>query len=308
MSLKFAVIGTGALGGFYGGMLARAGNDVHFLLNRDFLHVKENGLKIQSDIHGTFVIPNINTYNDINTMPVCDVILVCLKTTQNALVSNLSHISHKGTMVIMIQNGLGVEDDAASMLPGSSIVGGLAFIGANKIGAGHIHHLEHGTLRLGDFNVKNPAYLNNTIQAFQNAGIETIYTDKLDYIRWQKLIWNMAFNGTCVVLNTTTDKLLENPQTRKMLYDLMTETVEGAQACGIPLEMELVEENIRVTDKFQSYKPSMKLDYDNGREMELKYIYEKPIQYAEKAGYKMMKMKILLQQLYFIQQQIIQGK
>ena len=84
MQFKYAVVGTGALGGFYGGMLAKAGKDVHFLFRNDYNHVLKNGLKVDS-ISGDFHLSEINAYNDTSKMPVCDVILVCMKTTSNSI-------------------------------------------------------------------------------------------------------------------------------------------------------------------------------------------------------------------------------
>lgn len=305
--MKFAIIGTGAIGGFYGGMLAKANNEVHFLLHSDYEYVKEHGLTIQSDIHGTFTVQNGFFYNNPDQMPICDVIFICLKTTQNEkeLPKILPFVSNQESIIILIQNGLGVEADVSHAFPSLQIAGCMAFIGSNKIGPGKIHHLEHGTLRIGSFNVKQKEKLDSIANHLKAAKIDTILSDNLPLIRWQKLIWNMGFNGTCVILNNTTDKLLENKHTRQLIKDLMTETICGAKACGVDLKEEMATQTLLYTDAMKPYKPSMYLDFERKNEMELKYIYQRPIEYAENAGFEMKKMKVILQELQFIQAQYL---
>ena len=82
MTIRYGIIGTGALGGFYGGMLAKARREVHFLFRSDYEHVRKNGLRIDS-VNGNFHLPEVNAYQNSQVMPLCDVILVCLKTTGN---------------------------------------------------------------------------------------------------------------------------------------------------------------------------------------------------------------------------------
>ncbi len=111
MSLKYAIIGTGAIGGYYGGMLARAGKDVHFLFHSDYDYVRKHGLRVDS-IKGDFVLDNVQAYNATTAMPVCDVILVCLKSTKNAILEKLlPPLLHKNTLtftivLLQVMNGL----------------------------------------------------------------------------------------------------------------------------------------------------------------------------------------------------------
>src|SRR5574344_2741713 len=107
MSLRYGVIGAGAIGGYYGAKLAKAGNDVHFLFHNDYEYVKANGLQVDS-VNGSFHLSDLSVYNDTKDMPQCDVVLVCLKSTNNHLLQNiLSPLLHQQTLVILIQNGIG---------------------------------------------------------------------------------------------------------------------------------------------------------------------------------------------------------
>jgi len=301
MANRYGVIGTGALGGFYGGMLAKAGQDVHFLFRSDFEHVRKHGLQVDS-VNGDFHLPEVNAYLNPEEMPLCDVILVCLKTTGNHhLPEILRPIAHPGTVVVLLQNGLGLEEDLANQLPDVMFAGGLAFICSNKIGPGHIHHLDYGKLNISSFNVSDQPILQQIVGDFQQAGIHADLLPDLKFARWQKLVWNIPFNGMTVVLNTTTDRLMSNDQTRELSKELMLEVIHGANACGVPLKESLAQQMIDMTIKMKPYAPSMKLDYDHRRAMEIEYIYSKPLESARKAGFEMQKISMLEKQLRFIQ-------
>ncbi|MDP4186041.1 MAG: putative 2-dehydropantoate 2-reductase [Bacteroidota bacterium] len=301
MSLRYAVVGPGALGGFYGGMLAHSGQEVHFLFNSDYKFVKENGLKVDS-IYGDFHLHNVLAYNKAETMPACDVVLVCLKTIRNGLLKNIiPAITHKDSLVILIQNGLGVEEDVSKQFPNLNIAGGLAFICSNKIGPGHIAHLDYGKLNLGVYRMNDPAILQKVCDDFNRAGVPTEYSSDLIKSRWQKLVWNIPFNGMTVVMNATTDQLIQNKDIRQLVYDMMLEVVTAANHCGVALKVDYAHNMIDLTEKMTSYAPSMRLDYDNKRPMEIEYIYSRPVHEAKKAGFDMKKVAMLEKQLRYIQ-------
>lgn len=301
--MKIGIIGTGAIGGFYGGLLAKKGNDVHFLLNSDYEYVKANGLQIDSELLGNIHLAHVNAYHTTSQMPPCDIILVCLKTMLNEslLPKILSPLLHKNSIVILVQNGLGIEAELAGLFPEISIAGGLAFIASNKVGPGHIHHLDQGHINIGNYNARDTHLLLEFVDLLNAAGIKTRYSENLSFLRWRKLIWNIAFNGTTVVLNATTDLLLKQPRARQMIKELMLEVIHGAQACGVELDEDLAEQQITLTDTFPAYKPSMMLDYENNRPMEINYIYDNPVIEAAKHGFEMKKVKLIADQLHFLQ-------
>jgi len=301
MDLRYAVIGTGALGGFYGGNLARAGKDVHFLFRSDFKHVRENGLQVDS-IHGDFHLSHVKAYHNYSEMPVCDVILVCLKTTGNhSLPEIIRPLLHLKSIVVLVQNGFGLEEELSAALPNVQVAGGLAFICSNKIGPGHIEHLDFGRLILGSYNVFDPEILKLIVADFKASGIPAELSTDLRYARWHKLVWNIPFNGMTVVLNTTTDRLMDDEHSRELSRELMLEVIHGANVCGVPLKESLAQQMIDMTIKMKPYAPSMKLDFDHRRPMEIEYIYTKPIQVAREAGFEMNKVSMLEKQLRFIQ-------
>src|SRR5665647_578854 len=221
MTLRYGVIGTGALGGYYGGLLARAGQEVHFLFRSDYKHVLKYGLQIDS-VNGDFHLNEVNAYPSAQEMPVCDVILVCLKTTANHILPGLlKPLLHSKSVVVLLQNGLGLEEDLSARLPDVAIAGGLAFICSNKVGLGHIKHLDFGKLIIGSYNVPDQEVLNQVVSDFQQTGIHAEYAPDLKFARWQKLAWNIPFNGMTVVLNTTTERLMVNEHTRQLALEMI---------------------------------------------------------------------------------------
>lgn len=303
MSLKYAIIGSGAIGGYYGGKLARAGRDVHFLFYSDFEYIQEHGLSVDS-VDGDFVVNPIKAYKATTEMPKCDVVLVCLKTTNNHLLKTLlPPIIHPNTLVVLIQNGLGLEADVAKDFPHLAIAGAMAFICSNKIGKGHINHLDQGSINIGSYSCKDTLLLEQVKDDFGNSGVNCNIVDLMS-ARWKKLIWNIPYNGMTVLLNTTTDQLMKDPNTRSLIRDMMIEVIQAANSIlqdQFLIEETLADTMLKTTDRMAPYSPSMKLDFDHKRPLEIEYIYDRPISEARQHGYNMLRTSILAKQLAFIQ-------
>lgn len=299
--MKYGIIGTGAIGGYYGAKLAQAGKDVHFLLHSDYEYVKEHGLQIDS-CDGSFHLSKVNAYSRPKDMPVCDVVLVCLKSVNNHMLpSLLPPVVGEKTLVVLIQNGIGLEADMQEMFPDTWIAAGLAFICSAKTHPGTINHQCYGYINIGNFSCPQQELIDSVISDFREAGVEA---NEVEYneARWKKAVWNMPFNGMTVALNTQTDVLLAHPSTLQLIRDQMMEVAHAARACGVKnIGESFVDKMIYNTIHMTPYSPSMKLDYDFHRPMEIDYIYTRPIEEAKKAGYKMEKLDMLEKQLRFLQ-------
>lgn len=304
MSLRYAVIGTGAIGGYYGGKLANAGQEVHFLFHSDFEYVKQHGLKVDS-VGGNFLLSSVNAYNRTTDMPQCDVVLVGLKSTNNHLLKELlPPLLHEDTLVLLIQNGLGLEEDLQKKFPALCIAGGLAFICSNKIGDGHITHLDYGKLNIGSYSCPDKNLIETVVSDFQQAGVDSDLVE-LKNARWKKLVWNIPYNGMTVALNTTTDRLMNHPSTEKLIHEMMLEVIDAANRSGLEenIDKSYADEMLEMTRHMTPYSPSMKLDYEARRPLEIEYIYSRPVAEAMKAGYEMVRVSMLEKQLKYIQSQ-----
>ena len=300
--MRYGVIGTGAIGGFYGSKLAHAGHEVHFLLHGDYDYVKEHGLQVDS-CDGSFHLYPVNAWQHAGDMPTCDVVLVGLKTVNNHLLrSLLPPLLHRDTVVVLIQNGIGVEADVQQMFPDVALVAGLAFICSAKTEPGRVSHQCYGSINLANYSCRDEQMFNNIVSDFSESGIG-VNAVAYEEARWKKAVWNMPFNGLTVALNTRTDLLLKNPSTRQLVRDLMMEVVHAAQHLGVTgINEDFAEKMIVTTDAMTPYSPSMKLDFDFHRPMEIHYLYTRPIAIARDGGFIMHKLEMLEQQLRFLQE------
>ncbi len=298
--MRYGIIGVGAIGGYYGSKLAHSGKEVHFLSHSDYQFVKERGMQVDS-CDGSFHLFPVNVYQHPTDMPQCDVVIVGLKTTNNHLLAELlPPLLHEGTVVVLIQNGIGVEADVQKMFPEVQLIAGLAFICSAKTEPGHVNHQCYGSINLANYSCRDEARFADILDDFTNAGIVAASVP-YDEARWKKAVWNMPFNGMTVALNTQTDLLLKNPATRKLIYDQMMEVIGAAQHLGVTgLDQSFADKMIQMTDEMTPYSPSMKLDYDFHRPMEIHYLYTRPIEIAEASGYQMPKLKMLEAELKFL--------
>jgi len=299
--MVYGIIGVGAIGGYYGSKLARSGQQVHFLFHSDYQFVREHGMQVDS-CDGSFHLEHVNVYQYAGDMPKCDVVIVGLKTTNNHLLSSLlPPLLHEHTVVVLIQNGIGVEADVQAMFPQVQLVAGLAFICSAKTEPGRVSHQYYGSINLGNYSCRDEAVFSLLLRDFRDAGVPCASVP-YDEARWKKAVWNMPFNGMTVALNTHTDLLLKHPSTRRLIRDLMMEVVEASRALGVSgVDEAFVDKMIDMTDTMAPYSPSMKLDYDFRRPMEIHYLYTRPLEMARAAGYRMRKLEMLEAQLRFLQ-------
>jgi 2-dehydropantoate 2-reductase len=287
---RYAIIGTGGLGGFYGGRLVRAGCDVHFLLHGDYECVRDHGLRIDS-VEGDFVLPRVCAYGRAADMPPCDVVVVALKTTANDLLAELLPpvIADDG-VVLVLQNGLGVEEQVAGIVGPGRVMGGLCFLCASKVGPGHIRHLDYGYITLAEYDSRHrPKGITERMRAiggdFQAAGIRINYAEDLVLARWKKLVWNIPFNGLSVVLDATTDRIMANEHSRTLAEGLMREVAAAAgAAAGRDVPEAFIRSQLDDTAQMAPYSPSMLLDCRAGRPMEIEAIFGAPLRAAAAAG------------------------
>ena len=300
--MKYTVLGTGAVGGYYGAMLQKGGVETDFLARSDYRHIKEKGLKIDS-WKGDFVLDRVNVFPSSEALPETDVVLVAMKTTSNGLLEELlKPIVREGTVIFILQNGLGMEKEISALFPQAIVLGGMCFICSQKRGDGHIVHLDKGSISAAPLDKKDFPLLMEIQKDFTKAGIEMSLLGDLNGARWNKLLWNIPYNGLSVVLNADTKQIMESESGRSLARTLMEEVLEGAAASGCPLEESSVDSMLEFTRIMEPYEPSMKLDFDNRRKMELEYMYRRPLKEAGERGAVLPAIKMLADQLAFMEE------
>lgn len=304
-NLSYAIVGTGALGGFYGAKLQKAGNEVHFLVNSDYQQVIKHGLTIESK-DGDFRLPQVQVYNQVEKMPSCDVVVVSIKTTQNHILTQiLPPLVKDDSIVLVLQNGLGIETEIAQIVSNVNIIGGLCFLCSNKIAPGHIHHLDYGKITLGEYATNYNAVgiterMKAIFQDFENAGIEIELTEDLLLGRWKKLMWNIPYNGLSVILDATTDEIMADMYTRTLVEQLMKEVQLGAKSTGRIIPDSFIQTMLDYTVKMKPYRTSMKIDFDENRPLEVEAIIGNPLRIAAENDVNLPLIRSIYQQLKFL--------
>ena len=302
---NYAIVGTGALGGFYGARLQQAGLEVNFLLRSDYDRVKKHGLIIESP-EGDFTLPRVRAYHDAHKMPQCDVVIVALKTTQNHLLPKiLPPLLKDNGVVLILQNGLNTEPEVAKIVGAERVVSGLCFLCSYKVGPGHICHLDYGTITLGEYTQDyKPIGITNRLQLiaedFKRAHIPIKMSEDLLLSRWKKLVWNIPYNALSVVLDARTDQLMANPHTRILVQEIMGEVIAGAKSCDRLIPHDFIPQMLEHTLKMKPYRTSMKIDYDESRPLEVEAIFGNPIRMAQQAGIKLPQIEVLYRMLKFV--------
>lgn len=305
---NYAIVGTGALGGFYGARLQKADFEVNFLLRSDYDHVKQHGLIVESP-EGDFTLPQIRAYHDSRKMPQCDVVIVAVKTTQNHLLPKiLPHLLKDDGVVLVLQNGLNIEPEIAKIVGAERVIGGLCFLCSYKVSPGHICHIDYGAITLGEYteNYKKigiTSRLHKIASDFRRAQIPIKLSGDLLLSRWKKLVWNIPYNGLSVVLNARTDELMANPDTLILVEEIMTEVVAGAKICARIIPDDFISDMLDYTQKMKPYRTSMKIDYDESRPLEVEAIFGNPIRAAQQGGIKLPQIEVLYRMLKFVNAQ-----
>ena len=187
-----AVVGSGAIGLYYCGRLAAAGEDVRFLMRSDFGAISTDGLKVQS-VHGDFRLPQVNAYQTPEEIGPVDLVIVAWKATANAhLATVLPPLLHATTQVLTLQNGLGNCEHLAEIVGSARVLGGLYFVCINRISPGLVHHSAGGRMTLGEWRPDGSGRAEELERRFKASGIQAIAVADLEKSQWEKLVWNQA--------------------------------------------------------------------------------------------------------------------
>jgi 2-dehydropantoate 2-reductase len=292
--LRIAVVGSGAIGSYYGAKLAHAGSDIHFLMRSDLRAVQQRGIHIRGRKEDVRV-PAVNAYGAPEEIGQCDVVLIALKTTANhELLALVPPLLHERTILLTLQNGLGNEEFLASQFGAQRVLGGLCFICLNRVAPGVIEHYDKGRIAIGEFGRAPQPRTHALVAEFNKAGVNCSVVEDLALERWRKLVWNIPFNGISVASGgVTTDVMLENPEMRAAVDGLMHEVIAGANACGLALPESEADEQMTRTEKLGAYKPSTLVDYEADRPLEIEAIWGEPLRRATAAGAEMARLQLL---------------
>jgi 2-dehydropantoate 2-reductase len=300
LSMKIAVVGCGAVGSYYGAKLARDGQELHFLLRSDYDVVRRNGVSVRSPQGDFQVRPRCaQTPEEIGRS---DLVLIGLKTTANEQFPRLlPPLVDSRTAVMTLQNGLGNEEQLARLFPVEQIMGGLCFVCLNRLEPGVIHHMDHGLVMVGEFQRWPEPRTHDIATMFRHAGIPCKVAANFAQAHWEKLVWNIPFNGlgvagvagidafescsfTALSSTLTTDKLLGDARWEALVREVMLEVISAARALGYDVPDSLADKQIERTRTMGAYKASTLLDFEKGLPLELESLFLEPLRQAKQVG------------------------
>jgi 2-dehydropantoate 2-reductase len=302
-SLNLAIVGPGAIGLFYGARLAQAGARVSLLLRNDYEAVSKNGVLVKSSGPELRLAPSqIVAADKPEKIGPVDLVLVTLKTTANARFGELiAPLLGPDTAILTLQNGLGSDELLANSFGAERILGGLSFIACNRVAPGTVECFHPGTITLGEFGRPASERARAVAAWFEKAGVKIRVVDNLPEARWQKLIWNIPFNGLSIAAGgLPTDRVLADSHLAAEVRALMDEVAAAARAQGYAISEEFIQGQLDLTPKLGSYKPSSLLDWQAGKVVEVESIWGEPLRRARKADAAVPRLTLLyslLQQL-----------
>jgi 2-dehydropantoate 2-reductase len=284
---RVAVIGAGAVGSYYGGRLAEAGHEVRFLVRRDYHAVRSSGLNVTSP-DGDFLLSRPFVATDSSEIGTVDWVICALKSTSIHTARKLVQpCVDAGTRILVLMNGLGLEDHFATWFGEERIFGGLAFTCINRGRPGNVHHLAYGTVTVGHYK-NDPAEIEKGLGLWSGSKTSIVSASSLLKARWEKLCWNIPFSGLCVAGGgITTDRILEDSGLRAAARALMEEVISTGNAdLARHGEKSVIDRDTIINSLFQktstmgAYKPSTMIDFVEGKAMEIDAIFAEPLRRA----------------------------
>ena len=270
--MRIAVFGTGAVGGYFGGRLARAGEDVVFIARGEQLRaLKAHGLRVDS-IKGDFALQPVQATDDPAQVGVVDAVIVGVKTWQVPEAARaMRPLVGPETFVVPLENGVEAPDQLAAVLGAGHVLGGLCRIVSFVVEPGHVRHAGlEPYVALGELDNRPSERAERLRDAFTQAGVNAEIPADIQVAIWEKFLFIASFSGVGAVTRAPAGVLRSLPETRRMLEAAMREVLAVAQARGIGMTEEAVSRTMALIDGLpEGGTASMQRDIIGGRPSEL---------------------------------------
>ena len=280
----WGIIGAGAVGGFYGFRLARAGQSVLYLTRGATLEaLRRDGLRVTSD--GAQFTVAVRATADPEELQECAVIFVAVKNPdlQQALEMTRRALQPRA-FAVTLQNGIGAPAKASEALGEGRVVAGIAYLGCARVGPGEIVHTGLGRLTVGEPGGGSSARCRGLAARLEACGIPTRASARIEEDLWKKLAWNAAFNGPTALARCPPAALLRQPESQALCRALVEEVAAAARIRGILLPPDLPDEILRMSETLTDLRTSMLQDLEAGRPSEIEALYLETLRILEGAG------------------------
>ncbi|MCP5537766.1 MAG: 2-dehydropantoate 2-reductase [Akkermansiaceae bacterium] len=302
---RVAIVGSGAVGGYYGARLAESGMDVTFLLRSDYDHIAAHGWKVTS-VAGDIRLPSVQCARCPEEMGKVDLVIIAWKATSNRSYGKvISPLLHDETVILTLQNGLGNVEELARLFGADRIFGGLCFVCINRIGPGELDHSASGMVHVGEFRAQDGLgstagsnRLGYLVGLLRQGGVVCQAVPNLEQAQWMKLVWNIPFNGLAIAQGgVDTGVLLATPGMEDRIRAIMREVQAVAAAMDYRIGDDFLEKQIALTRPMKAYRPSSMIDYVDGREVEVDAIWRQPLKRARALGVEVPEIERLLAEI-----------
>ena len=284
--MRTLVMGAGAVGCYFGGLLARTGVPVVFVARgANLAALRGRGLRSVGG-EGTLHLDGIEAVADPAEAGPCDLVLVCVKSYDTAAAAAaLRPVMRTDTVVLSLQNGIENETTLAAILELPPLLAGLTHIGAELVAPGVVRHDSGGRIVFGELDGRRSARALRLAQLFAAAGIAHRLSEHISVMLWDKLAWNAAFNASTALARRTVGELLAQPDGRLLVTAAMLEVVAVANAGGVALDPARVGPEIeRSARELGGLRTSMLQDRERGRRLEYDALNGAVVRAAERSG------------------------
>lgn len=292
--MKIAIVGSGAIGLYYGAMLVQDGQDVSFLMRSDLAAAQANGIRIVTT-DGEFTLPEPQVFGATGEIGEVDLVIIALKATANdAMPELIAPLVGSETRILTLQNGLGNDALLAKHFPGNKIFGGLCFVCLNRIAPAVAQNFVAGSVSIGPRDRRDLDDARKLVELFSSAGVKTRLEENLTLVQWKKLVWNIPFNGLAVAAGgVATDVIVGNPELLEEARALMAEVIQAAGKLGCEIDAGFIEKQVELTVPMGAYRPSSMIDFVEGKPVEVEAIWGEPLRQGKAAGACLPKLEML---------------
>jgi 2-dehydropantoate 2-reductase len=274
--MKIGVMGSGGLGGLYGGRLAHAGYDVTFIARGAHMSaMKEQGLLIENDEQGEVRVARPNVTDDPAAVGVVDYVLLAVKLWDtDAAVSAIRPMVGPRTVVISLQNGVIKDDILRREFGEDAVVGAVAYVATHVARPGVIR--QTGSMQrliLGEYDGQQSPRAQQLLDAMLRAGIQAAISDDIRRTIWEKYVFLVGLSGTTATMRSTIGPIRQNARSRAFLYDLLKETVAVGRAHGVRLPSDYADDRLAFLDTVPAtMTSSMHHDLEKGNRLEVAWL------------------------------------
>jgi len=286
--MKIAVMGSGGVGGFFGGRMAHAGADVTFIARGAHLAaMRERGLLIENETQGNIHVPGVKATDEPASVGSVDLVLVGVKLWgMEAAVRAFKPLVGPDTAVLSLQNGVIKDDILRREFGERAVMGGVGYVATHISRPGVIH--QTGAIQrmvFGEYDGRRSARAEALLAAALKAGIQAELSTDIRRSIWEKYVFLVALSGTTATMRMPIGVIRANPQTRAFLFDLMKETVAVGRAHGVALPEDYAQQRLAFADSVPAdMTSSMHHDLEHGNPLEVEWLAGGVVKLGEQVG------------------------